>query len=141
MLKNLDPLLTGRLLKHLDQLGHGDVFGLVDRNFPAYRYDRPVIDLRAATTGTAAVALLSVFPLDSYVDHPIRRMEIDDQPDVINEAAAALQQAADAAEATTVSIRSVERFEFYRQAAEARFIVQTGETIPYACYLLQKGVV
>ncbi|GAB3754348.1 RbsD/FucU family protein [Microlunatus parietis] len=141
MLKNIDPLLTGRLLKHLDQLGHGDVFGLVDRNFPAYRYDRPVIDLRAATTETAAAALLSVFPLDSYVDHPIRRMEIDDQPDVINEAAAALQRAADAAEGTTVSIQGVERFEFYRQAAEARFLVQTGETIPYACYLLKKGVV
>lgn len=141
MLKNLDPLLTGRLLKHLDQLGHGDVFGLVDRNFPAYRYDRPVIDLRAATTETAAAALLSVFPLDSYVDHPVRRMEIDDQPDVINEAAAALQEAADAAEGTAVSIQSVERFEFYRQAAEARFFVQTGETIPYACYLLKKGVV
>src|SRR5690606_17761300 len=114
MLKDIDPLLTGSLLKLLDELGHGDAFGLVDRNFPAHRYDRPVIDLRAADTAAAVTALLSVFPLDSYVDHPLRRMEIDDRPEEINAAAAAVQRAADAAEGRLIAVQGVERFEFYR---------------------------
>ncbi|WP_353648689.1 RbsD/FucU domain-containing protein [Nakamurella sp. A5-74] len=141
MLKNIDPLLTGRLLHLLDEMGHGDVLGLVDRNFPAYRYQVPVIDLRGADTATAASAVLSVFPLDSYVDDSIRRMQVDGAPEEITTATAALGAAAHAAEGRVVDVAGVERFAFYDQADRAMVIIQTGETVPYSCYLLKKGVV
>ena len=41
MLKGIDPLLTGRLLKILDEMGHGDQLLLVDRNYPAPRRAGP----------------------------------------------------------------------------------------------------
>ena len=141
MLKNIDPLLTGPLLSLLDRMGHGDLLGLVDRNFPAHRYGAPVIDFRGVDTGSAAEALLSVYPLDGFVDEAVQRMEIDGAPDEVNAATTALQQAADAAEGRSVAIASVERFAFYDLATSAYAFVQTGETIPYACYLLRKGVV
>lgn len=141
MLKDIDPLLTGSLLKILDEMGHGDVLGLVDRNFPAYRYGVPVIDLRGADTEAAATALLSVLPLDGFVDAPVRRMEIDGEPERITEATTALGRIAGQAEGADVTIASVERFDFYEQAKGATAFVHTGETIPYSCYLLQKGVV
>jgi L-fucose mutarotase len=141
VLRNVHPLLTGPLLSLLDRMGHGDVLGLVDRNFPAYRYGAPVIDFRGVDTAAAAEALLSVFPLDSFVEEAVHRMEIDGAPEEINAATAALQKAADAAEGRTVRIASVERFAFYDQARPVSAFVQTGETIPYSCYLLRKGVV
>ncbi len=141
MLRNVHPLLTGPLLSLLDRMGHGDVLGLVDRNFPAYRYGAPVIDFRGVDTAAAAEALLSVFPLDSFVDEAVHRMEIDGSPQEISAATAALQEAADAAEGRSVAIASVERFAFYESARPASAFVQTGETIPYSCYLLRKGVV
>jgi L-fucose mutarotase len=141
MLKNVHPLLTGPLLSLLDRMGHGDVLGLVDRNFPAYRYGAPVIDFRGVDTAAAAEALLSVFPLDSFVEEAVHRMEIDGAPDEINAATAGLQKAADVAEGRSVRIASVERFAFYESARPASAFVQTGETIPYSCYLLRKGVV
>ncbi len=141
MLKNVHPLLTGPLLSLLDRMGHGDVLGLVDRNFPAYRYGAPVIDFRGVDTSAAAEALLSVFPLDSFVEEAVHRMEIDGAPDEINAATGALQRAADAAEGRSVRMASVERFAFYESARSASAFVQTGETIPYGCYLLRKGVV
>ncbi len=141
MLKNIHPLLTGSLLSLLDRMGHGDVLALVDRNFPAYRYGAPVIDFRGVDTGAAAEALLSVFPLDSFVDEAVHRMEIDGAPDEINAATERLQKAADAAEGRAVRFASTERFAFYEQARPASVFVQTGETIPYSCYLLRKGVV
>ncbi len=141
MLKNVNPLLTGALLRRMDEMGHGDVIGLVDRNFPAYRYQVPVIDLRGADTGAASAALLSVFPLDSFADDPIRRMQIDGKPDEINGAAAALGAAARMAEGRDVEMIGVERFAFYEQATQAMVIVQTGETVPYSCFLLKKGTV
>ncbi|MEO8528910.1 MAG: RbsD/FucU domain-containing protein, partial [Pseudolysinimonas sp.] len=35
MLKDVDPLLSGELLKVLDEMGHGDVLVIADRNFPS----------------------------------------------------------------------------------------------------------
>lgn len=141
MLKNLHPQLTGELLRHLDRMGHGDLLGLVDRNFPAYRYGAPVIDFRGVDTGVAAEALLSVFPLDGFVDEAVIRMQIDGSPDEITTATEHLQKVADAAEGSPVRIGSVERFAFYEMAAPTTVFVQTGETVPYSCYLLRKGVV
>ncbi|MCE0487383.1 RbsD/FucU family protein [Ornithinimicrobium sediminis] len=141
MLKNIDPLLTGSLLRLLDEMGHGDVLGLVDRNFPAYRYRVPVVDLRGADTAAAVAALLSVFPLDRFVAAPLRRMEIDGEPERVTESTAALERAAAEAEGEEITMEPVERFDFYRQAEGATAFVQTGDTVPYSCYLLQKGVV
>lgn len=141
MLKNIDPLLTGSVLDLLDRMGHGDVLGVVDRNFPAYRYRVPVIDFRGSDTASASRALLSVFPLDGFVPEPVHRMEIDGAPQEISSATAQLQKIADAAEGSSVVIAPVERFAFYELAREAYAFVQTGETVPYSCYLLRKGVV
>lgn len=141
VLRNIDPLLTGALLRLLDEIGHGQVLGLVDRNFPAYAYGKPVVDLRGADTAEAARAVISVYPLDSFVDEPVVRMEINDHPDEINDSTAALQKVADEIEGRTITIGSLERFAFYDAAKEASAFVQTGETIGYSCYLLRKGVV
>jgi L-fucose mutarotase len=141
MLKDVDPILTGELLLVLDRMGHGDILGLVDRNFPAYRYDAPVIDMRGSDTAAAARAILSVFPLDSFVETPLQRMQIDGKPDKIHEVSATLQGIANRAEGRDVRVEGVERFEFYRAAEDAFAFVQTGETVGYSCYLLKKGVV
>lgn len=141
MLKNIHPLLTGPLLSLLDCMGHGDLLGVVDRNFPAHRYGAPVIDFRGADTEAAAQAILSVFPLDGFVEEAVHRMEIDDSPEEITVATERLQAAADAAEGRHVAIASVERFAFYELARPVFAFVHTGETVPYSCYLLRKGVV
>jgi L-fucose mutarotase len=141
VLKNIDPLLSGSLLSLLDRMGHGDVLGVVDRNFPAHRYGLPVIDFRGVDTGAAVAAILSVFPLDSFVDEAVHRMEIDGSPDEISAATGRLQDVANAAEGRSITIASVERFSFYDMAKQVYAFVHTGETVPYSCYLLRKGVV
>jgi L-fucose mutarotase/ribose pyranase (RbsD/FucU family) len=40
-----------------------------------------------------------------------------------------------------LGVTPVERFAFSEQANGAHAFVQTGGTVPYACYLLKKGVV
>jgi len=141
MLRSINPLLSGELLKIMDQMGHGDVLGLVDRNFPAFRYRQPVISLRGIGTEAAIDAILSAFPLDSYVTDSIRRMEIDAEPDSVNQPTQAVIAAAKRWESFPVPVIGVERFAFYEQAAAATAFVQTGETVGYACYLLRKGVI
>ena len=114
MLKNIDPLLTGSLLSLLDRMGHGDLLGVVDRNFPAHRYGAPVIDFRGVDTGAAAQAILSVFPLDGFVDEAVHRMEIDGSPDEITVATERLQKAADDAEGRHVGMVRIGNTAFKR---------------------------
>ena len=80
MLKGIDPLLSGDLLRILDDMGHGDRLLLVDRNYPAAASGKPVIRLGEVTILRAAQAILSVFPLDSFIEHPLQRMEVRDDP-------------------------------------------------------------
>ncbi|KRE62387.1 RbsD/FucU domain-containing protein [Nostocoides sp. Soil756] len=141
MLKGIHPILTGRLLAELDRLGHGDVLGVVDRNFPAHRYGVPVVELRDSDIAAAVEAILTVYPLDSFVPHPVERMEVDDRPDEINGPTAAFLALAAAAEGRDIEFASLERQSFYERAASAMVMVQTGETVGYSCYLLKKGVV
>ena len=85
MLINIDPILSPELLSVLQSMGHGDRLVLCDANFPAHSHNPLVIRLDGVDIPRAAKAILSVFPLDSFVSSPVQRMEIDDNPDEINE--------------------------------------------------------
>ncbi|GAA3877329.1 RbsD/FucU family protein [Leifsonia kafniensis] len=141
MLKGIDPLLNGDLLKILDDMGHGDQLLLVDRNYPAFASGRPVIRLGEATAVRALEAILSVFPLDSYVETPLERMEVDDDPSIVTESQAAVLELARAAHDRPLEFGIIPRLDFYQRAKNAYAIVHILETLPYSCFLLQKGVV
>lgn len=75
MLKNVDPLLVPRLLHRLAAMGHGDEIAVVDRNYPAYSAGPEVIELAGVGTTEAVRAILTVLPLDTFVDRPVLHME------------------------------------------------------------------
>ena len=86
MLKNLDPLLSPELLYVLAAMGHGDEVAVVDANFPADSVARRTGYGRLVTVAGASMpevvrAILSVLPLDEFVDQPVRRMAVDGAPD------------------------------------------------------------
>lgn len=141
MLIGVDPLLTGDLLKALDEMGHADRLMLVDRNYPASAAGRPVIRLGEVGVVRAARAILSVFPLDTFVDAPLGRMEVDNDPTVPTMVQSEVMDVARAHHAQALSWHSVPRQDFYGLASEMFVIVHTLETAPYSCFVLQKGVV
>jgi len=85
-------------------------------------------------------AILTHFPLDTFVDAPISRMEVVGNASEMVQAHHDMQRVADAAEGRSVSIRALERFEFYKEAAQSFAIVQTSDEGPYGCFILKKGV-
>ena len=146
MLKTIDPVLTGDLLQLLDAMGHGDELVLADRNFPAHSTalasatGRLIVD-KGVDCARMARAILSVFPLDSFVEAPLRRMEQDGKPQEVLAVHADVQREAERAEGGPVTMASIERQAFYAAARKAYCVVQTGETRPYGCFLLKKGVI
>ena len=141
MLKGIDPLLSGDLLKVLDDMGHGDRLLLVDRNYPAAASGKQVIRLGEVSIARAAAAILSVFPLDTFVDHPLERMEVEDDPTRTTTTQDDLLALACMAEGRNLEYGVIPRVDFYRRAAEAFAVVHTLDAQPYGCFILHKGVI
>ena len=145
MLKGIDPRLNAEVLQTLRAMGHGDVLAIADANFPAESVARATVRgalLRIGATAPEAVAaILSVLPLDTFVDDFAARMEVVDAPSEIPPVQAEVQAAIDAAEGRPRPMVGVERFAFYDRARESYAVIQTGERRFYGCFLLRKGVI
>jgi len=146
MLKNIDPLLHADVLYALRAMGHGDALVLCDANFPADSVARRtalgrLLRIDGVDAAAAARAILSVLPLDSFVDHAVLRMEVVDRPAEIPAVQAEVQREIDRAEGKASPMGSLERFAFYERAREAYCVIATGERRFYGCFVFQKGVI
>ena len=141
MLKEIDPLLSGDLLKILDDMGHGDQLLLVDRNYPAAASGKPVIRLGEVGVLRAARAILSVYPLDSFVSHPLERMEVEDDPVKTTTLQDEVLDLARQVDDESLEYGVIPRLDFYERAKQAYAVVHTLEDQPYGCFILQKGVI
>ena len=138
MLKNLDPLLTPDLLYALRAMGHGDILTLVDSNFPADSVSTSTVHgevIRLDGVGIPEVAQ------DSYVETPIRHMQVVGEPEATLEIHHELYQIAVNNSGREWKMGSIERHEFYEQAGKTYAVVATSERRPYGCFLITKGVV
>ena len=147
MLNNIPPILSPELLKVLCEMGHSDRICIGDGNFPGASMAKAkgAIFLRADGHGVPELldAILTVMPLDAYVEKPAMLMEKmdcdkdleipvwDEYKEII----------AKHDERGAAAVGNYERFEFYEHAKDCYCILQSGETAIYANIILQKGVI
>ncbi|MEM7752878.1 MAG: RbsD/FucU domain-containing protein [Pseudomonadota bacterium] len=141
MLIGIPNILTPDLLRHLKAMGHGDELVIADANFPAEACAARIERLPGVTATEALKAILSLMPLDSYVDHPARSMQVVGDPDAVPEIVAEFQTIINETADSPAQITGVERHAFYVEARKTYCIVQTAETRFYGNLILQKGVV
>jgi len=141
MLKGIHPLLHADLLHALAAMGHGDELVIADANFPAASVGRRVLHAAGASAPAMLDAVLTVFPLDTFVRPAALTMAVADDPEALPEPVrefAAVFTQHDLAEA---EIGHLERGAFYERARSAFAVVRTGELRPYGNILLVKGVI
>ena len=146
MLKGIDNRLNANVLYALRAMGHGDTLVISDTNFPADSIARETVlgsllRMENLTCAQAVEAVLSVLPLDTFVDDFAGRMEVVGDPTRIEPVQAEVQLAIDAAEGRSRPMISIERFDFYDRAKTAYAVIQTGERRFYGCFILRKGVI
>jgi L-fucose mutarotase len=146
MLKGISPLLNAEVLHALRAMGHGDDLIVADTNFPSDAIARQtrlgtLLRIDNVTAAEAAAAILSVYPLDTFVDDAAGRMEIVGSPDEVPPVQQEVQRAVDAAEGKSWPMISVERYAFYERAKRAYCVIQTGERRFYGCFAFRKGVI
>ncbi len=144
MLKGIPQILSPELLKVLCEMGHSDRLVIGDGNFPVESMGKNAITIRCDGHGVPELldAILTVFPLDTYVEHPVNLMAVmeGDQVetpiwDTYKEIVAKHDPRGAAA------IGNIERFAFYEEAKTCYCILSSSEKALYANIMLQKGVV
>lgn len=141
MLIGIDPILTPDLLRHLRAMGHGDQLVISDANFPAEGCCHRVERLAGVSATDALRAILSVMPLDSYVDAPARTMQVVGEPDAVPEIVQEFQSIINEVADNPCEISGVERHAFYRETKNTYCVIQTAEERFYGNIILSKGVV
>jgi L-fucose mutarotase len=146
MLKGISPLLNADVLYALRAMGHGDDLIIADTNFPSDSIARQtrlgrLLRIDNVTAAAAVEAVLSVYPLDTFVDDSASRMEIVGNPEEIPPVQQEVQRAVDRAEGKSWPMAGVERYAFYERAKQAYCVIQTGERRFYGCFAFRKGVV
>lgn len=146
MLRNFDNRLNADVIRCLRAMGHGDDLIICDTNFPADSVARHTVTgellrMDNLTAAEAIDAILSVMPLDSFVDRPAERMEIVGKPTEIPPVQQEVQKVIDKWEGRSWPMGSIERFAFYEKARNAYAVIVTGETRFYGCFILKKGVI
>ena len=144
MLKGIPKILSPELLKVLCEMGHSDRLVIADGNFPSESMGKNAKVIRCDGHGVLELleSILTVFPLDTYVETPVSLMQVmpgdnvetpiwDEYKEIISKFDERGEKA----------IGQIERFAFYDEAKTAYAIIATGESALYANIMLQKGVV
>ena len=151
MLLGIDPALNAELLYVLRAMGHGDELVVCDANFPADSTAKQTVHgkplrMENLLAAQAVRAILSVLPLDTFVETPAYRMEVVGEPETWPAVQREVQGEINAAAKRVVQrdewpMGALERFAFYERAKHAYAVVVTGERRFYGCFLLTKGVI
>jgi L-fucose mutarotase len=144
MLKGIPGILSPELLKVLCEMGHSDRLVIADGNFPSETMGRNAKVIRCDGHGVSELldAVLQVFPLDTYVDHPVNLMQVMEGDDVETPIWDEYESiVAKYDDRGRDAIGQIERFAFYDEARKCYAVIATGETALYANIMLQKGVV
>lgn len=140
MLKSIPALLGPELLKLLAEMGHGDEIAIVDANYPAASAGPAVVRVDGTSATEMVDAILTLLPLDDFVDVPAWCMEVVGDPGarvaIMGEFEHTLQR-----HQAGVAMGFLQRFDFYERVAGAYAVVQTGERRLYGNLILKKGVV
>ncbi len=128
MLININPVLSPDLLFHLRSMGHGEKIILADANFPANSMNKNVIRLDGVDIKSAANAILSVFPLDSFIEE-------------LTETHKEFIEAVKNNSGPQWKVGSISRQNFYEEAKKAYCIVTTTDARPFGCFIITKGVI
>ena len=144
MLKGIPEILSPELLKVLCEMGHSDRLVIADGNFPVMSMGKNAQIIRMDGPGVPEilVAILKVFPLDTYIEKPVNLMEVmpgDDVQTPIWDVYKKTVEKYD--ERGKNAIGEIERFKFYEETKTAYAVIATSEKALYANIMLQKGVV
>ena len=140
MLKNIPALLGPDMLSILRAMGHGDEIAIVDANYPATSMQTRLVRLDGHSATDVLDAVLTVLPLDDFVENAAFGMAVVGEPDRREPVMDAFDEVIGRHE-PGMKLALIERFAFYERVRSGFAEVQTGESRLYGNVILKKGVI
>merc|ERR1712002_865606 len=147
-LKGIPHVLSPEILHLLAVTGHGDQILLADINYPTRSIcsgSNAPKEFRADGISIPVLldAILTLMPLDAYVEYPVKLMDMTDSDKKRNFKVPVWEEyrkICDKHENPPVKFFYQERFKFYEVSKNVFAIIHTGETAAYGNVLLTRGV-
>lgn len=140
MLKGIPDILSPEMLKTLMEMGHGDEIVIADGNFPSASHAQRLLRADGLAVPPLLDAILRLFPLDTFVKHPVALMSVvpgdDYRPDIWPIYVDTIRKH----NPNFSDFEFMERFAFYERARKAYAIIATGEIARYANLIFTKGL-
>jgi L-fucose mutarotase len=140
MLKGISNILPPDLLKIMMEMGHGDEIVIADGNFPAASHAQRLVRCDGHGTPQLLDAILQLFPLDTFVKHPVALMAVVPGDSYSPEIWPAYKKIIQKHDPHFADFETMERYKFYERARQAYAIIATGEMARYANLILKKGI-
>jgi L-fucose mutarotase len=140
MLKGIPNILPPELVKIMMEMGHGDEVVIADGNFPAASHAQRLVRC-GHSVPELLEAILQLFPLDTFVKHPMTLMAVVSGDNYVPEVWPVYKKIIKKHEPRFGDFETIERHAFYERAKKAYAIVATGEAARYANIILKKGLV
>ena len=140
MLYGIDPILGPELLHALRAMGHGDELVIVDANYPAVSKARRLVRLDGLDAVRVLDAVLSLMPLDDFVDCAAFTMQPVEDPNLVPEVCRLFGEIVEK-RSPGFDLGSIERFAFYERAEKTFVTIATGERRLYGNIILKKGII
>ena len=126
-------------------MGHGDEVAKVDAHYPADVAARSTMYGKLLRMDDVALpeAIRAVLPgliLDTFVDRPAARMEVDGKPNDIPVVQREVQVELDRVVGRPQMLAAIPRQVFYERDKKAYCVVITGESRGWGCFIFRKGV-
>lgn len=142
MLKGINPIITGDLLKVLCDMGHGDTISIVDANYPAHTMNKNVLTFSGNNTTDLLQSILELLPLDHIEKAPalIMDLEPEDKKDGMDDLEIWNEFDLLITKSYKKIVAKISRQDFYEKSKKSVAIIQTGEKRLYGDIILVKGV-
>jgi L-fucose mutarotase len=139
VLKGIDPLLGPELLSVLRAMGHGDEIAIVDANYPADADARRLVRMDGHEGPRILDAILSVLPVDDFVEEAVFRPAVSDDKSRIEPVMADYEAVLKRYEERPIVALIGEAF--YNRVKSAYAVVASGERRLYGNVIVRKGVI
>lgn len=141
MLKGVSPIISPELLKIIAEMGHGDELVLSDANFPGTSIGQKCVRCDGHGCAEVMKALLTLFPLDDFVEAPLAVMQVPAGMFPGDKAPIWERSARRRIRSAHCQVRYDGHDAFMERAQKAFAVVQTGEPALYGNIIIRKGVV
>jgi L-fucose mutarotase len=139
VLKNLNPVITGDLLRVLDAMQPGELLALVSAGYPEHHANTPAIEMTEISVESAVEAIFSVLSVDASHESPLLCWLADASDYAAVDIAFAVKGLASDAELTRVGMTTLGATDFDQEMNAAVATIRFPEQSTPWAFLIRAG--